>query len=232
MTNTLHDTVGSDGRPSLFERLRAAVGTDWTDYTKHDFVTKLGDGSMPLPAFQDYLVQDYLFLLQFARANALAVYKSRRLADMQRASDALGTTLHETRLHIGMTERWGVSSAELERTAEKQATVAYTRYVLDTAMTGDLLDLQVALAPCTIGYAEIGTALAPALSRESDHPYREWITAYSGAEYQTAAAASAAHLDALAEGLLTQRRLDALIEIFRTATTLETAFWQQSLEIR
>ena len=229
MTNTLQDTAE---QPSLFERLRAAAGTDWADYTEHDFVTKLGDGSLPLPAFQDYLVQDYLFLLQFARANALAVYKSRGLADMQRASDALGTTLHETRLHIGMAERWGVSPAELEQTEEKQATVAYTRNVLDTAMTGDLLDLHTALAPCTIGYAEIGSALAPALAQEPEHPYREWIAAYAGDEYQTAAAASVASLDAHAEGLLTQRRLDALIEIFRTATTLETAFWQQSLEIR
>ncbi len=29
--------------------------------------------------------------------------------------------------------------------------LAYTRYVLDTGMRGDLLALQVALAPCVIG---------------------------------------------------------------------------------
>ncbi len=34
-----------------------------------------------------------------------------------------------------------------------------TRFVLDRGMAGDLLDLHVALAPCVLGYAEIGTAL-------------------------------------------------------------------------
>ena len=38
--------------------------------------------------------------------------------------------------------------------------LAYTRYVLDAGMRGDLLALKVALAPCVIGYAEIATRLA------------------------------------------------------------------------
>ena len=35
--------------------------------------------------------------------------------------------------------------------------LAYTRYVLDVGMRGDLLSLKVALAPCVIGYPEIAS---------------------------------------------------------------------------
>ena len=219
---------------TLFADLKKAIGTEWTDYTEHEFVRKLGEGTLPLPVFQDYLVQDYHFLVQFARANALAAYKSRKLADIKDATGALQAILHETELHRRLTARWGITEEELDAAAEKQTTVAYTRYVLDTGMSGDLLDMHVALSPCSIGYAEIGAALEPqrirALDAGEEHPYGEWIAEYSGTEFQTAAQAATERLDALTAGGVTAERFDSLVEIFRAATRLEAAFWQQALD--
>ena len=219
---------------TLFADLKKAIGTEWTDYTEHEFVRKLGEGTLPLPVFQDYLVQDYHFLVQFARANALAAYKSRKLADIKDATGALQAILHETELHRRLTARWGITEEELDAAAEKQTTVAYTRYVLDTGMSGDLLDMHVALSPCSIGYAEIGVALEPqrtrALDAGEEHPYGEWIAEYSGTEFQTAARAATERLDALTAGSVTAERFDSLVEIFRAATHLEAAFWQQALD--
>ncbi|APT93921.1 hypothetical protein CSTAT_00595 [Corynebacterium stationis] len=219
---------------TLFNDLKKAIGTEWTDYTEHEFVRKLGEGTLPLPVFQDYLVQDYHFLVQFARANALAAYKSRNLADIKDATGALQAILHETELHRRLTTRWGITEEELDAAAEKQTTVAYTRYVLDTGMSGDLLDMHVALSPCSIGYAEIGVALEPqrirALDAGEEHPYGEWIAEYSGTEFQTAAQAATERLDALTAGSVTAERFDSLVEIFRAATRLEAAFWQQALD--
>lgn len=219
---------------TLFAELKKAIGTEWTDYTEHEFVRKLGEGTLPLPVFQDYLVQDYHFLVQFARANALAAYKSRNLADIKDATGALQAILHETELHRRLTARWGITEEELDSAAEKQTTVAYTRYVLDTGMSGDLLDMHVALSPCSIGYAEIGVALEPqrtrALDAGEEHPYGEWIAEYSGTEFQTAARAATERLDTLTAGSVTAERFDSLVEIFRAATRLEAAFWQQALD--
>src|SRR5699024_12556938 len=86
-----------------------------------------------------------------------------------------------------LTEGWGIDRATLEAAPEKQATVAYTRYVLDAGLSGDLLDLNVALAPCTIGDAEIGARLAPQLEGRPDHPYRDWIAEDAGAGFPPAA---------------------------------------------
>lgn len=223
---------------TLFETLKDRCRPEWEAYTRHEFVEELGRGTLPLEAFRDYLIQDFHFLVQFARANALAAFKSRTLADITAAHEATGAILDETRLHLRLTERWGIPRAELEAAAEKQATVAYTRYVLDCGMVGDLLDLHVALAPCTIGYAEIGAHLRPRLVEHggtgeggrAGHPYGEWIAEYSGAEFTAASRAAIEQLDVLSEGGLTDRRLDELSEVFRTATRLEADFWQQALD--
>lgn len=214
----------------LFDRLKSANESEWKNYIHHEFVETLGAGTLPLESFQDYLVQDYLFLVQFARAYALSAYKSRTLDEIRLSADGLALILKETELHIGLTERWGIDRATLESTPEKMGTVAYTRYVLDCGMAGDLLDLEVALAPCTIGYAEIGADLAARFSPATDHPYAEWISEYAGEDFQQGAQLAIDRIDSLAGGQLSDKRHADLSEIFRKATVLEADFWQQALD--
>ena len=217
---------------TLFDRLKAAAADDWAAYVDHAFVRGLGDGRLPQAAFRNYLVQDYLFLVQFARAHALAAYKSRTLADMRAAREGLGAILDEMSLHLRVCERWGLSPADVEATQEQQATVAYTRYVLDVGMSGDLLDLQVALIPCTLGYAEIGRRLAPegVAALPAGHPYRDWIAEYAGEPFQQAARAAGDWLEDLGRRLACEARFPELVRIFRTASRLEADFWQQGLD--
>lgn len=218
------------GAGSLFERLKADADELWRGYTRHEFVRRMGDGSLPVAAFRFYLIQDFLFLLQFARANALGVYKAPSLADMRRMQASLSAILDvEIGLHIRLCESWGIAEAELQATEEHPASIAYTRYVLDAGLRGDLLDLTVALSPCVVGYAEIGRALG-ALAPPADHPYRQWIEEYSGAAYQGVAAEAIGHIDRLAVLFLTEARYPRLLEVFRRATRLEADFWQMGLD--
>jgi thiaminase/transcriptional activator TenA len=215
---------------TFIDELRDAVRPEWDAYIGHRFVTQLGAGTLPLPAFQDYLLQDYLFLLQFARAHALAAYKSTTLEDLERGSAALSTTLSEMTLHTDFARSWGISPEQMLTTEERTGTTAYTRYVLDVASRGDLLDLLVAMAPCAIGYGVIGLNLSPELERE-DHPYRAWIADYAGEAYQAMVREETMRLDVLAERALTPYRRTALVETFRRAVLLETAFWEQSVDV-
>src|ERR1700710_78176 len=216
---------------SFFERLKAAASAEWRAYTEHPFTDAMADGSLPEAAFRHYLVQDYLFLIEFARPYALAIYKSPSLADMRESAAGLSAILDvEMDLHIKLCAGWGLSPSDLERAPAAPETLAYTRYVLDTGMRGDLLALKVALAPCVIGYAEIATRLAAhpdALA--AANPYRVWIEEYAGAAYQEVAAKARAHLDDLADLYATPAREAELIAIFKEATRLEADFWEMGL---
>ncbi len=215
----------------IFDRLKTASSAEWESYVDHAFVRQLGAGTLPQQAFRTYLVQDYLFLIQFARAYALATYKCRALADMRSAQAGLAAVLSEMDLHVRLCGRWGLSPQDIEAAPEHQATVAYTRFVLDCGAAGDLLDLHVALAPCVIGYAEIGRNLMPAgVAALGEHPYGEWIGEYASDVYQDVATRARRHLDDLAARAMTERRFVELAALFGKASRLEADFWQMGLE--
>ncbi|HTT81470.1 MAG TPA: TenA family protein [Stellaceae bacterium] len=216
---------------ALFQRLAAAAGAAWPAYTRHDFVLRLAQGDLPAAAFRRYLVQDYLFLVQFARAWGLAVYKSDTLCEMRRAQALVAATLDvESRLHVAYCHGWGLSEAALAAEPEALETVAYTRFVLDRGLAGDRLDLEVALAPCIVGYAEIARErMADPLTRLDGNPYREWLAMYAGADYQALARDAAAALDDQFARRGGDGRFPALARCFTAAARLEAAFWQMSL---
>jgi len=216
----------------LIDRLRASCAAEWTDYTTHAFVRGLASGTLPEACFRAYLAQDYLFLIHFARAYGLAAFKSETLADIRAAAAGLSAIVeHEMQLHVAYSAGWGLDEAAMAATPEHDATIAYTRFVLERGLAGDLLDLQVALAPCIVGYADIGRTLAadPA-TRLEGNPYRAWIDTYAAADYQQLAADHCRHMDALAASRGGDARSPALTQTFRQATRLETNFWAMGLE--
>ncbi|MFP4263390.1 MAG: thiaminase II [Halomonas sp.] len=215
-----------------FRDLAAACRDDWRAYIQHDFVRGLADATLEEEAFRHYLKQDYLFLIHFARAYALAAYKSRTLADLRQAHEGLKAIVDlELGLHVGYCRDWGITEETLASLPEARATLAYTRYVLDTGNRGDLLDLHVALAPCLVGYGEIADWInaRPETLRGDANPYDAWIAMYESEEFQAARRAEEAWLDArLAD--VTLARFDELCTVFRDATRLEIDFWQMGLD--
>ena len=216
----------------LFAALRDSAGDEWRRYVEHPFVRALADGTLPEVAFRHYLVQDYLFLIQFARAYGLAAYKADSLAGIREASDGLKAIIDvEMDLHRAYCAEWGIDEAALDAAEADGAVLAYTAYVLERGLAGDLLDLRVALAPCVIGYGEIGARLgAEPAARAPGNPYARWVGMYAGEDYQAFAAAEASALDALAARRGGHERFAGLATTFRTATRLEAAFWQAGLD--
>ncbi|POF29365.1 thiaminase II [Roseibium marinum] len=216
---------------TLFERLKADAAPQWASYTNHDFVRQLGDASLPQECFRHYLVQDYLFLIQFARAYALGVYKSPTIDDMRQSLEGVKAILDaELDLHVGLCGDWGMSRSDIENAPEETPTMAYTRFVLDAGMSGDLLDLQAALAPCIIGYAEIGARLQDGGADHAGNPYRLWIGEYAGDDYQKVAGGFSCWLDRTAAQVLTENRYPRVLSIFEKACRLESDFWQMGLD--
>jgi len=217
---------------ALFPRLAEGADAGWRAYTRHAFVLKLASGELPEACFRHYLVQDYLFLIHFARAWGLAIYKSDTIAEMRRAQRLVAATLDvEVGLHIEYCRRWGLSEAAMASEPEALATIAYTRFVLDRGLAGDRLDLEVALAPCIIGYAVIAAErMGDAATRIEGNRYREWLEMYAGAEYQDLAREAAKELDEQFARRGGEGRFRSLAATFATAARLEADFWQMGLE--
>ncbi|MFZ6764277.1 TenA family protein [Pseudoroseomonas sp. WGS1072] len=219
------------GQPGgLYRRLRGAAEAQWSAYCWHPFVQGLAEGTLPKAAFQRYLVQDWLFLVQFARAKALAAFKAENLDALRSKASALNALLSEMQMHFAYCSEWGLSEADVLATPEAAETVAYTRWVLDRGMAGDILDLEVALAPCTIGYGEIAQRIRAHPGRlRQGNPYESWIETYSSPGYQALASDAALRLDRLGVSHGGEVRFATLSATFTEAARLEAAFWQMGL---
>lgn len=216
---------------SLWERLKAASSSDWDQYLRNEFIWHLADGSLDPRSYRYFVEQDYIYCINFARVYALAVYKSRTIDDMVKSLATMNAVLNkEVLLHRRMFEEWHLSDADIDVLPEAAANLAYTRYLIDVAMRGDVLDLHTALSVCVIGYGEVGTILVKHAKTKLDgNPFRSWIEQYAGDEYQAVARAALRHLDEIAQGLLTEARFAELVDIFGQTLRLDVAFWDMAL---
>ncbi|MFT5798297.1 MAG: thiaminase/transcriptional activator TenA [Candidatus Azotimanducaceae bacterium] len=217
----------------VFAALRKGCPKEWTAYTHHPFVEGLGDGTLPNTSFLHYLVQDYVFLVHFARAWSLGVVKAETLDEMKICASTVDALVnHEMALHVKTCAAAGIDETALFAAKEEVANLAYTRYVMDAGLQGDFLDLIAALAPCCFGYGEIGHRLAE--TSAPDTPYADWIATYSDGEYQKAMTSVGQMFDTavirrLGADFQNTPRWAHLQTRFTTATELEIGFWDMGL---
>lgn len=226
--NHFHSTYTLPFSPGHFIEYvleREDVQKSWLEHTEHNFVAGLADGTLPTPSFKYYLIQDYLFLVQFARANALAAYKAKTMEDIVAAAKIVAHIHYEMGLHIEYCEGFGISKEQIEASEESQACTAYTRYVLDIGQSQDWLALQVALAPCLIGYGEIAKRLhADPKTKREGNIYWKWIENYVAEDYTEAVRVGSELLERHVV-LQSPSRIEELVKIFIHATKRETGFW-------
>ena len=64
---------------STVERLLGATTEIWDEYNKHPFVMGIQDGTLDKNKFRYYMIQDYLYLEDYAKTFAVGVAKAKSL---------------------------------------------------------------------------------------------------------------------------------------------------------
>ena len=166
------------------DELRRKGAPIWDREHSHPFVTGIGDGSLSLDQFKYYMRQDYLFLVDFSRAVALAAAKARTLEDMGWFARLMHETLNtEMALHVGFCGDFGISEEELRSTSASPTTLAYTRFLLQTAFSQSAGVIASAILPCSWGYSEIGQMLYDRGLPEEQPLLARWIEMYNAPEF-------------------------------------------------
>ena len=219
---------------NIFNLLKENHKDNWLLYTKHEFINKLSNDTLKEEKFLNYLIQDYLFLIQFSKAWSLAILKSDNLEEMKIAASTVNDLINfEMELHITLCANYGISISDLENADEENANIAYTRYVLELGYSGDFLDLLSALAPCVLGYGEIG------LNCQNSNPktlmYKKWIETYSSIEYQNVCENVSGLIDKafllrLGNNFENTYKWKKVNQIFKKATLLEVDFWNMAIK--
>lgn len=90
MCNNLSDPSGS-----ITETLIAFAGPSWEGYVEHPFITQLEAGTLPIASFLYFIRQGYRFLLHYARAHAIAGYKSNDLQSLAASNAVMQSCVKE-----------------------------------------------------------------------------------------------------------------------------------------
>ncbi len=202
----------------------------WDDYIQHDFVKQLAAGTLAPDSFRHYLIQDYLYLIHYTRVMALSVYKSDTLAQMRVGQAGINAMLDmEIGMYLDFCRQWNIPLDEVESAAESAVTIAYSRYILDAAMSGSLAELYATIAPCLMGYAEIGK-LIKEQGFITGNPYQPWIDVFSSDDFQVITAQNEAQINTLLADA-SPAQTDKFQRLFNTAARMEVNFWQQALDL-
>jgi thiaminase/transcriptional activator TenA len=187
------------------------------------FNTELAAGTLSRERFRFYIVQDAIYLGQYARVLALAAAKAPEITILQGfANSALGAVAVEQALHGRYLQEFGVDPASVMAAEPTQDCLAYTSFLLTAAYQEPWEILIAALLPCFWIYWDV----AQAITREAapDNPYRAWIDTYADPHFGEAVGRVIGVADEAAAAA-TPRVRAGMLAAFRRSAQYEWLFW-------
>ena len=100
---------------TMTERLLEATKEIWAGYNEKPFVKGIADGSLDHDKFKYYMIQDYLYLIDYTKVFSIGAAKSTDLAFMRLFAGYTHSILDgEMDIHRAYMERLGITREEAE----------------------------------------------------------------------------------------------------------------------
>jgi thiaminase/transcriptional activator TenA len=211
----------------LEEAIQAAMPL-WRAAADEDFLTEMGNGTLDRAAFLDYIVQDSLYLRDYLKAYAMALFKSRTLRQMQTFYSVLGyVNDSENATRLAYLAEAGMTDDDVETVEKKPACAAYTDFLLQVAQEEDVPEILMAVLPCMLGYRYVFEELVRRFPAVLEGAYAPLVRDYTAPGYAAACDEWTAFGNALCASLPAERRAH-LIDRFVQASAHELYFWQMA----
>ena len=209
------------------ERLLSAAKEIWAAYHEHPFVLGIQDGTLDLEKFRYYIIQDYLYLEEYAKVFALGIAKAQSPETISLFSKYVTLlTEGEMDIHRGYMGRFAVSREELEATPRALDNLSYTSYMLRVAYEEGEAEILAAILSCAYSYEVIAREIAERSPAALEHPfYGDWVKGYADPHYSEANVLLLEAADRLTQHY-TERQIRHLEDIFVACSRYELAFWE------
>ena len=214
---------------SFSRELKNRAAKVWEAGYNHPFVQELGKGTLDKEKFRFYLLQDYQYLLQYAKVFALATVKANDEETMSRLTNAQYFLLaNEMELHRQYMAGFGVSHEQMLTVKPSLFNRTYTANMLAVGQIGELVDILAAILPCAWTYHDYGVRLKEQYAAKlNDNFYKTWIEAYASSDF---AKTFEWFYDAIDEmvALKTDPQKERIVEIFISSVEFEYLFWDMA----
>ena len=211
-------------------QLRRRSEKIWRAIDNHPFLRELHAGTLPMNRFTYFILQDYVYLLDFAQVLCRGGAKSPDLATLELfCRHALGAVEVERSFHASFGKSLGLSREQLDGVSKGPVTQAYINHLQSVARGGTLGELVAAVLPCYWIYGEVGRRLYK--NRPSKPKiYREWIETYASASFWQPVREQIQLMDRLGGQVnVGEKRL--MTAHFIQSSRYEFMFWQQAYRL-
>lgn len=210
------------------QRLLQAAKDIWDEYGRHPFVLGIQNGTLEQDRFRYYVIQDCLYLEDYAKTFAVGVAKAKSPQTANLFAKYLSVMNGELDVHSGYLARLGVTREELDSTPRALDNLSYTSYMLRVAYEEGEAEILAAVLACAYSYEVIAKNM---VQRNPDplHDafYGDWVKGYVSDEYAEENAVLLEELNRLTEGY-TEMQIRHLTDIFVACSRYELAFWEMA----
>lgn len=214
---------------SFSHELKERAGQVWEDGYNHPFVQEIGAGTLDKETFKFYLLQDYLYLIQYAKVFALATVKADDEDMMIRLSELQASILTtEMDLHREYMAGFGITPQEVAQVKPSLYNRTYTANMLAVGQTGDLAEILATVFPCGWTYCDYAQRLKKQYADKlEDNFYKTWIEMYASHDFEKS---FGWFYDVIDEAVArkSEKQRERVAEIFVSSVEFEYLFWDMS----
>ena len=210
--------------------LRQQSESIWQAIDGHPFLRELAAGTLPLNRFTYFILQDYVYLIDFAQVLCLGGARAPIIEILELfCRHALGAVEVERSFHASFGKTLGLSRKQLDAVPRGPRTQAYIDHLQSVARGGSLAELVAAVLPCYWIYGETGKRLfknRPAKPKI----YRQWIETYASDAFWQPVREQIRLMDFLGAAASPAEK-KRMLKLFILSSRYEYWFWEQAYHL-
>ena len=195
---------------------------------KHPFVTGVVNGNLEMDKFRYYMIQDMLYIVDYARAMAWVAPLMTNIPDIMRMLEATRETFEiEKLLKEQYFGQFDISLEDALNTRQAAACKTYIDHLFRYTRNGNLAEGLSAILPCSWIYVEIGLYYNSSTGLSDSNPYTQWLETYANPVFIDLVDWWFSLLDKTTEHS-NSKELKHLQSIFFDSCRFEWRFWEMS----
>ena len=205
----------------------------WEQCLHSEFLERLADGTLDEACFKGYIVEDSLYLREYAKVFAWGMTKA---ADMQtiRTYYSLLSFVNESEdaERLRCLRQFGLTDEGIQSLPLRPENRAYVDYMIDTARNSEgAAECMMACLPCMLSYGWIFGEMLKNVPGVQNTPYARFVNDYAGERYESICKDWEAFTEKVCASIPPEREAHCL-EIFRTCSEHERHFWEMAARPR
>ena len=199
----------------------------WQESLETPFLRGLADGTLDEDCFLGYIVEDSLYLREYAKVFAWGILHAKSMSEVRTYYSLLSyVNESEDATRLKILEQYGLTDEAVQALPLRPENRAYVDTMIDAARQGEgAAECLMACLPCMLSYIWIFEKLVEAHPGAVDTKYGALVREYVSKEYGDVCRQWAVFADTVCEGLDEARKARCR-EVFRACSQHEYNFWR------